>query len=336
MSVLNKKSFFIYLKEGGIYVVFLVLLVIIIFQDLIFLSLFNLSNILIQFLVCIIIVFGVVGFIVMQGIDFFVGCQVGLVVVIVVIMLQVVDNVNKVFLDMVIMLILLVILLVCVIGVVIGLINGIVIVYLNVMLFIIIFGIMIIVYGINLLYYDFVGVLLIFGFDSYFFYFVQGFVVLGFFCLFYIIFYVLIVVFFVWILWNKMCFGKNIFVIGGNLEVVKVFGVNVVLNLLMIYVFFGVFYVFGGLLEVGCIGLVINNFGFMYELDVIVVCVVGGVLFSGGVGMVFGVVIGVIIFIVINYGLIYIGVNFYWQYIIKGVIIIFVVVLDFLKYVCKK
>lgn len=115
-----------------------------------------------------------------------------------------------------------------------------------------------------------------------------------------------------WILWNKICFGKNVFVIGGNLEVVKVLGVNVVMNLMGIYMVLGIFYVFGGMLEVGCIGSVINNLGFMYEMDVIVVCVVGGVLFVGGVGIIIGVVIGVLIFIVINYGLIYIGVNFYW------------------------
>ena len=46
MSALNKKSFLTYLKEGGIYVVLLVLLAIIIFQDPTFLSLLNLSNIL--------------------------------------------------------------------------------------------------------------------------------------------------------------------------------------------------------------------------------------------------------------------------------------------------
>ena len=48
MSALNKKSFLTYLKEGGIYVVLLVLLAIIIFQDPTFLSLLNLSNILTQ------------------------------------------------------------------------------------------------------------------------------------------------------------------------------------------------------------------------------------------------------------------------------------------------
>ena len=67
MSALNKKSFLTYLKEGGIYVVLLVLLAIIIFQDPTFLSLLNLSNILTQSSVRIIIALGVAGLIVTQG-----------------------------------------------------------------------------------------------------------------------------------------------------------------------------------------------------------------------------------------------------------------------------
>ncbi len=77
----------------------------------------------------------------------------------------------------------------------------------------------------------------------------------------------------------------------------------------MIYALSGVFYAFGGMLEAGRIGSATNNLGFMYELDAIAACVVGGVSFSGGVGTVIGVVTGVIIFTVINYGLTYIGVN---------------------------
>ncbi len=101
---------------------------------------------------------------------------------------------------------------------------------------------------------------------------------------------------FVWVLWNKTRFGKNIFAIGGNPEAAKVSGVNVGLNLLMIYALSGVFYAFGGMLEAGRIGSATNNLGFMYELDAIAACVVGGVSFSGGVGTVIGVVTGVIIF----------------------------------------
>ncbi len=59
-------------------------------------------------------------------------------------------------------------------------------------------------------------------------------------------------------------------------------------------------YAFGGMLEAGRIGSATNNLGFMYELDAIAACVVGGVSFSGGVGTVIGVVTGVIIFTVIT------------------------------------
>ena len=223
-----------------------------------------------------------------------------------------------------------------VVGLAIGLINGLIIAYLNVTPFITTLGTMIIVYGINSLYYDFVGASPISGFDSGFSTFAQGFVALGSFRLSYITFYALIAVAFVWVLWNKTRFGKNIFAIGGNPEAAKVSGVNVGLNLLMIYALSGVFYAFGGMLEAGRIGSATNNLGFMYELDAIAACVVGGVSFSGGVGTVIGVVTGVIIFTVINYGLTYIGVNPYWQYIIKGAIIIFAVALDSLKYARKK
>lgn len=60
----------------------------------------------------------------------------------------------------------------------------------------------------------------------------------------------------------------------------------------MIYALSGVFYAFGGMLEAGRIGSATNNLGFMYELDAIAACVVGGVSFSGGVGTVIGVVTG--------------------------------------------
>ena len=73
MSALNKKSFLTWLKEGGIYVVLLVLLAIIIFQDPTFLSLLNLSNILTQSSVRIIIALGVAGLIVTQGTDLSAG-----------------------------------------------------------------------------------------------------------------------------------------------------------------------------------------------------------------------------------------------------------------------
>lgn len=97
MKALNKKSMLTYLKEGGIYVVLLVLLAIIIIQDPTFLSLVNLSNILTQSSVRVIIALGVAGLIVTQGTDLSAGRQVGLAAVVAATLLQAMDNVNKVF-----------------------------------------------------------------------------------------------------------------------------------------------------------------------------------------------------------------------------------------------
>lgn len=336
MNAVNKKNALTWLKEGGIYVVLLVLLAIIIFQDPTFLSLMNLSNILTQSSVRIIIALGVAGLIVTQGTDLSAGRQVGLAAVVAATLLQAMDNANKVFPNMDTVPIPLVILIVCAVGAVIGLVNGLIIAYLKVTPFITTLGTMIIVYGINSLYYDYVGASPIAGFDERFSTFAQGFIRIGDFKLSYITFYAAIAIFFVWVLWNKTRFGRNIFAIGGNPEAAKVSGVNVNFNLILVYALSGVFYAFGGLLEAGRIGSATNNLGFMYELDAIAACVVGGVSFAGGVGTVAGVVTGVIIFTVINYGLTYIGVNPYWQYIIKGGIIIFAVALDSLKYARKK
>jgi methyl-galactoside transport system permease protein len=64
--------------------------------------------------------------------------------------------------------------------------------------------------------------------------------------------------------------------------------------------------------------------------------VVGGVSTTGGIGTVQGIAAGVLIFGVINYGLTFIGLNPYWQMIIKGAIIVSAVAVDIRKYLSKK
>lgn len=336
MSALQQNKSLDFLKQNAIYFVLLVLLVIIIAQDPSFLSLRNFSNILTQSSVRLIIALGVAGLLVTQGTDLSAGRQVGLAAVISATLLQAMDNMNRVFPNLSEIPIPVVILVVCAVGALIGLINGLVIAYLNVTPFIATMGTMIIVYGINSLYYDAVGSSPIAGFNDSFSTFAQGFFRIGSFNLSYITIYAAIAAILVWIMWNKTRFGKNIFAIGGNPEAARVSGVNVARNLVIIYMIAGMFYGFGGMLEAGRIGSATNNLGFMYELDAIAACVVGGVSFAGGVGTVIGVVTGVLIFTVINYGLTYIGVNPYWQYIIKGSIIIFAVAIDSLKYAKKK
>ena len=336
MSAVKQNKALDFMKDYALYFVLLLLLVVIISKDASFLSLTNFSNVLTQSSVRIIIALGVAGLIVTQGTDLSVGRQVGLAAVISATLLQAVDNVNKVFPDLGVVPIPMVILLVCAIGALIGLVNGVIVTVMNVTPFIATLGTMLIIYGVNSLYYDYVGSAPIAGFDGAYSALTQGFFDIGGFRLSYITIYAIVAIALMWVIWNKTRFGKNLFAIGGNPEAARVSGVNVTLNLIGIYTLSGVFYAFGGLLEAGRIGSATNNLGFMYEMDAIAACVIGGVSFSGGVGTVFGVVVGVVIFTLINYGLSYIGVNPYWQYIIKGSIIVLAVAIDSLKHAKKK
>ena len=65
-------------------------------------------------------------------------------------------------------------------------------------------------------------------------------------------------------------------------------------------------------------------------------CVVGGVSFTGGIGKISGVVVGVCIFTALTYSLTILGIDTNLQFVFSGIIILVAVTLDCLKYVQKK
>ncbi len=342
------------LKNSEIFIVLLLLFILIVLQDGTFLKFRNIINILTQSSVKMIIALGVAGIIVTQGTDLSAGRQIGISGLITASLLQSITNPNRVykfaetyspikdafssigrtlgfanepgFTTIAITLILVII-----IGSLIGLINGILVSKFNIVPFVATMGMMIIAYGANSLYFDYTGSTPIAGFSSNYSS-IVGNIVIGDFYIPKLIIYATIAVIVMWIIWNKTVFGKNLFAVGGNPEAARVSGVNVTKTLITVYIISGIMYAIGGFLEAARIGSASNNLGNLYELDAIAACVVGGVSFSGGVGKISGVVSGVIIFTMINYGLTYIGVNPYWQYIIKGMIIITAVGIDMLKY----
>ena len=340
-KALTSKSIGQFLLDNAITIVLLLLVAVFVYNDPSFLSLVNLTNILSQASTNVIIALGVAGLIVTQGPDLSAGRMVGLSAVVAASLLQSPDNVSRMYQHLPGILanqyIIVALIVACIITAFLGFLNGFVIAKLKVTPFITTLGSMIIIYGLSSMYVDRepMGAQPIGGLATHYTEFAQGGFRIGSLMVPYLVIYATAVTIFMWILWNKTRFGKNLFAVGGNPEAAAVSGVNITKTLLIVYTLAGALYGFAGTLEAARVGSATNNTGNMYELDAIAACVVGGVSFSGGVGKISGVVIGVLMFQVISYGLNFSGVSPYWQYVIKGLIIISAVALDTRKYLKK-
>jgi len=132
-------------------------------------------------------------------------------------------------------------------------------------------------------------------------------------------------------------FGKNLYAMGGNIEAARVSGINTVKTQIIVYAIAGMFYSIAGYLEAARNNAAnASTTGTGAEFDAIASCVVGGVSIAGGVGAVPGVLIGVLIFNLISFGMAFIGINPNWQYVVKGVLLVTTVGIDVQKYVRRR
>ncbi len=141
----------------------------------------------------------------------------------------------------------------------------------------------------------------------------------------------------IWFIWNKTTFGKNLYAVGGNPEAASVSGISVFKVTMGAFMLAGVLYGFGSWLECArMVGSGSAAYGQGWDMDAIAACVVGGVSFTGGIGKISGVVVGVLIFTALTYPLTILGIDTNLQFVFEGIIIISAVTLDCLKYVQKK
>lgn len=141
----------------------------------------------------------------------------------------------------------------------------------------------------------------------------------------------------VWFIWNKTTFGKDLYAVGGNPEAAAVSGINVFRVMMGAFIMAGILYGFGSWLE--CMRMVGSGsaaYGQGWDMDAIAACVVGGVSFTGGIGKISGVTVGVLIFTALTYSLTILGIDTNLQFVFSGIIILAAVTLDCLKYVQKK
>ncbi len=127
---------------------------------------------------------------------------------------------------------------------------------------------------------------------------------------------------------NETIFGRYIKAIGGNQEASRVAGINIDFYKTMAYVLSGVLAAAAGVVLTARTTTGDPTLGQSYEMDAIAACVIGGAKLTGGVGTIVGTVIGAIIIGIVNNILNLTNISTYYQYVVRGGIIILAVVFN--------
>jgi len=131
-----------------------------------------------------------------------------------------------------------------------------------------------------------------------------------------------------YILLSKTVFGRRIYLSGGNKEAAIYSGIRVDRIKIIVFMLSGVMAAISGILLSSRLSSAQTNAGMGYELDAIAAVVLGGTSLAGGVGTMVGTILGALIIGVINNGMNMLSVPYFYQLIVKGVVILVAVWLD--------
>lgn len=123
-------------------------------------------------------------------------------------------------------------------------------------------------------------------------------------------------------------FGRHIYSIGGNQDASKLNGINVDSQKIKVFIINAVLAAIAGLVLTGRLGTASPVAGDSYDMDAIASVVIGGTSVSGGSGSVLKTIIGVLLMSVINNSFNLLGIDIFFQYIFKGLIILVAVGFD--------
>lgn len=130
---------------------------------------------------------------------------------------------------------------------------------------------------------------------------------------------------------RKTRFGRQLYAIGGNEKVAWLSGINIFKAKLKVFVIITSLSSLAGIILASRLNGASPNLGDGFELDAIASVIIGGTSFMGGIGTITGTVVGALIIGVINNGMSLMGINTFYQMIVKGCIIILAVMIDVLN-----
>ncbi len=123
-------------------------------------------------------------------------------------------------------------------------------------------------------------------------------------------------------------FGRYAYAIGGNREAARLSGINIRKNIFMVFVLMGFLCGVAGVVLASYVGYGTIAAGQGYELDAIAAAILGGTSTLGGVGTIWGALIGALIMSSLSNGLQLLNVAPSWQYLLKGIVLVLAVYAD--------
>jgi ribose/xylose/arabinose/galactoside ABC-type transport system permease subunit len=134
-----------------------------------------------------------------------------------------------------------------------------------------------------------------------------------------------------WFILFRTRAGLYIFAIGGSRETARVSGIPVVLYEFIAYTLCGLFAAIAGIMLTSRVSIGQATLGLGYELQSVATAVIGGVAIGGGVGRLFGVLMGVSLLTILNTGLDMGGINQFYQQMVTGLVLIGAVIIASLR-----
>lgn len=123
-------------------------------------------------------------------------------------------------------------------------------------------------------------------------------------------------------------FGRQVYAIGGNAEASSLSGINIKRRLLLVFVLCNTLAAISGIIFTARLNAATATAGNMLELDAIAACVIGGTSLVGGAGTIPGAIVGALVMASLDNGMSIMNLDSYWQYIVKGLILVLAVWVD--------
>lgn len=134
-----------------------------------------------------------------------------------------------------------------------------------------------------------------------------------------------------WFVLRQTVLGVQIYAVGGNERAARLTGIKVNRVLLFVYGISGLLAGLAGIMSASRLYSASGILGQGYELDAIAAVILGGTSFTGGIGTIGGTLLGALIIAILNNGLTLLNLSYFWQLVVKGLVIILAVVIDRLR-----